>query len=408
MRTIDLAGVAAALEGVPENPRVIVSGNFATPYEVLAEVDRSLPAYRLHMLNAHGDIPSRPGVTHETTFVGPAMRSSPELEYYPARLSMVPRLVRTHTPPNVVLIHTSLPRNGYVSLGTEVNILPAAIESVRRHGGIVIAAANAQMPYTFGDAEVPIEDIDFLVHCDTPLRNPIPAEPSQEAMVIGQRIAAHIGDGSTLQMGIGAIPDAVLASMLERRELRIWSEMFSDGVLRLSRAGALDMHDHLTASFVFGSPELYEWLHLNSQVRMMRTEVTNNSGRISQRPQMMSINAALQVDLYDQANASRVAGRIYSGFGGSTDFIVGAINSRRGLAFMALPSWHQKSDTSTIVPLLDQPVTSFQHSYVVTEHGEAHCAGASQSQQAYNLIERAAHPDARESLREAAAGMGLR
>jgi acyl-CoA hydrolase len=264
------------------------------------------------------------------------------------------------------------------------------------------------MPYTFGDAEVPIEDVDYLVQVDTPLLSPTVSTPSENAMVIGQRIAAHIGDGSTLQMGIGDIPNAVLASMLERKELHIWTEMFSDGVLKLSQAGALDMHVHLTASFVFGSQELYEWLNLNSQVRMMRTEVTNNSGRIAQRPQMMSINAALQVDLYDQANASRVAGKIYSGFGGSTDFIVGAINSHRGLAFMALSSWHEKSGTSTIVPLLDQPVTSFQHSYVVTEQGEAHCAGASQSRQAFNLIEKAAHPNAREALREAAGRMGLR
>lgn len=407
MRQIPLSALGAAIAHVPANPRIIVSGNFATPYEVLAELERCIPEFRIQLLNAHGDIPDRDGVVHETSFVGPAMRKSSRLEYFPARLSMVPRLIRTHTPPDIVVVHTSLPRNGYVSLGTEVNVLPAAIESAKRHGGIVIASANPRMPYTFGDAEIPTEDIDLLVEVDTPLGSPVVGTPSDTAIAIGERIAAHIEDGSTLQMGIGDIPNAVLAAMLKRKELHIWSEMFSDGVLRLSQAGALDMHERLTASFVFGSQELYEWLNLNSQVRMCRTEITNNSGRIAKRPQMISINAALQVDLYDQANASRVGGRIYSGFGGSTDFIVGAINSRRGLAFMALPSWHAKSNSSTIVPLLTQPVTSFQHSYVVTEQGEAHCAGASQSQQAHNLIEYAAHPDSRDALRQAAGEMGL-
>ena len=122
---------------------------------------------------------------------------------------------------------------------------------------------------------------------------------------------------------------------------------------------------------------------------------------------MTSVNAALQVDLFDQANASRIKSKIYSGFGGSTDFIVGALHAHRGLAFMALPSWHAKSNSSTIVPLLSDPVTSFQHSYVVTENGMAHCAGASQEQQARNLIEQAAHPNARDELTRAATAMNL-
>jgi len=122
---------------------------------------------------------------------------------------------------------------------------------------------------------------------------------------------------------------------------------------------------------------------------------------------MTSVNAALQVDLYDQANASRVGGHIYSGFGGSTDFIVGSLHSRGGQSFMALPSWHEKSATSTIVPLLDVPVTSFQHSYVVTENGVAACFGRSQKEQAANLIEYAARPEARDALRKSAIELGI-
>jgi acyl-CoA hydrolase len=122
---------------------------------------------------------------------------------------------------------------------------------------------------------------------------------------------------------------------------------------------------------------------------------------------MMSINAALQVDLFDQANSSRVGNKIYSGFGGSTDFIIGALNAQGGLAFMALPSWHDKTNSSTIVPKLIEPVTSFQHSYVVTEHGAAHCAGAPQHIQARNLINFAAHPSARDELLNAAHDLHL-
>jgi acyl-CoA hydrolase len=195
--------------------------------------------------------------------------------------------------------------------------------------------------------------------------------------------------------------------MTKRTELRIWTEMFSDGVLNLEKIGALDTEIPITASFIFGSAELYEWLHLNRRVRMLRTEKTNDPAQIAKQAKMTSINAALQVDLFDQANASRVRNKIYSGFGGSTDFIVGALHSRGGKSFMTLPSWHAKTNTSKIIPMVEEGVTSFQHSYVVTEQGIAECFGHRESEQAKNLIEKAAHPDARPMLREAAIKMGL-
>ena len=407
MKTVDISLLPTALSGGSQSPRVIVSGNFATPRTLLAAFDEAVPSYTLHMLNGQPGIPDRDGVTYESAFVGAGMRNHPRLNYFPARLSLLPRLLKTHCRPDIVLIHTSLPRDGKVSLGTEVNVLPAAIESIRKHGGLVIAQANPQMPYTFGDSEISLEDIDYLIEVDEQLAEHSPHQPTDIAREIGTAIASHVKNGSTMQLGIGDIPDSVLTALLNHKNLRIWTEMFSDGVLRLRDAGALDTDSNLTASFVFGSRELYEWLHLNDKVTMQRTEVTNDSGHISQQPQMTSVNAALQVDLFDQANASRVRGNIYSGFGGSTDFIVGALHAKGGLAFMALPSWHAKSNTSTIVPLLKEPVTSFQHSFVVTEHGMAHCAGASQAQQARNLIEHAAHPDARDELMRAAHDLKL-
>ena len=163
----------------------------------------------------------------------------------------------------------------------------------------------------------------------------------------------------------------------------------------------------LTASFVFGSQELYDWLNLNRKVRMMRTERTNDPSQIARQAKMTSINAALEVDLFDQANASHVRGHIYSGFGGSTDFIVGALHSRGGQSFVALPSWHPKANVSTIVPRIAGNVTSFQHSHVVTENGVANCFGHSQNDQARNLIDHAAHPSVREELRANAKEFGL-
>jgi acyl-CoA hydrolase len=335
------------------------------------------------------------------------MRHSKNLDYIPTRLSLLPIVIRDHYRPDVVLLHTSLPRFDTVSLGTEVNILPAAIETARMHGGIVIAQANKNMPYTYGDAQIYENDIDFLVEVDEPLTTHIQGSSTEIATSIGERIAHVIEDGSTLQVGIGAVPDVILSLLLKRNRLRIWTEMFSDGVLNLWKAGALDDEVPITASFVFGSQELYDWLNLNRKVRMLRTEKTNDPSQIARQAKMTSVNAGLQVDLFDQANASRVRGKIYSGFGGSTDFIVGALHSRGGRSFMALPSWHKKTNSSTIVPLITEAVTSFQHSYVVTENGMAACFGHSESEQARNLIEKAAHPDARAHLWEKAFEFGL-
>jgi acyl-CoA hydrolase len=220
-------------------------------------------------------------------------------------------------------------------------------------------------------------------------------------------VVDRIGDGATLQMGIGEVPDAIVGGLLRRRGLRVWSEMFSDGVLALERAGSLDPRVALTASFVFGSQELYAWADSNPRLRLLRTETTNDPSRIAANPAMISINTALQVDLYGQVNASRIKGRIHSGFGGQTDFIVGALHSPGGTALIALRSWHPRADVSTIVPLVEEPVTSFQPSAVVTEQGVATLWGRAEREQAHELIEYASHPDIREELREEAVALGL-
>lgn len=407
MKRITLEQLKTVMAHLPPNPRIVASGNFAAPHAVLRVLDEQVPAYTLHMLNAQPGIPDRDGVVFETCFVGPAMRHSPRLRYIPSRLSLVPVLYRGPLRPDAVIVHASAPRYDTVSLGIEVNVMPAAIEAARELGAPVIVQANPQMPYTYGDGQLYDTEIDYLVEVDEPVAEAAPRDPSDVSQQIGDRIAAQVLDGSTLQLGIGGVPDAVLHRLTERRGLRIWSEMFSDGALALEHQGALDPQIPLTASFLFGSRDLYDFVHLNHRVRMLRTETTNEPGRIARQRQMTSVNSALQVDLFDQANASRMKGRIYSGFGGSVDFIDGALHSRGGASYIALPSWHPKARVSTIVPRLEEPVTSFQHSFVVTEQGVAPVVGLSERDQARSLIENAAHPDAREALWEAAAAQGL-
>jgi acyl-CoA hydrolase len=395
VRVVSESMLASVLAGLGGQPRVVVSGNFATPWQAVKVLDAALPEYRIFALNAQTGMPDRDGVTLESPFVGPGMRSSSRLRYLPCRLSLVPNLIKGTVPPDVVLLHTSAPVNGTVSLGTEVNVLPSAIEAVRARGGLVITQLNRDMPYTGGDAVLAQDEIDLDIEADTPLSSPTPRAPDDVHLAIGERVAQLVPDAATLQLGIGAVPDAVLGALSGRRGLTVWSEMFSDGVLALDRAGALDTAIPITASFAFGSAELYSWMDRNPRVRMLRTEKTNDPGLIARQLAMTSINGA------------RVKGMIYSGFGGQTDFVVGALHSPGGRAIIALPSWHPKAKVSTVVPRLAGPVTSFQHSYVVSEQGTATIWGNDASEQASQIISQVASPSARDELREAGRALGF-
>lgn len=399
--------LAQALAALPPNPRVVVTGNHATPWHTLGLVEETLDEYRLWALNGQHGLPDRDGVTLETSFVGPGQRRSPRLSYLPSRLSMVPTLFGTALPPDLVVLHTSRPRDGKVSLGVEVNVLPAAIESAKRHGGLVVAQVNDRMPWTYGDALLDLDLVDVLVEADAPLPSAPVSVIDADSARIGALVADRVTDGSTLQAGIGAVPDATLHGLISRSGLRVWTEMFSDSIFALEKVGALDRTVPITASFLFGSPELLDWADSNERIVMRRTEITNSPARIAQNQRMVSVNTALQVDLFGQANASRINARIHSGFGGQTDFFVGAMHSEGGQAFIAMRSWHPKADTSTIVPLVDEPVTSFQMTAVVTEQGVAELYGRDQREQARQLIENAAHPSVREELWEEAVALGL-
>jgi len=407
LRLITEQQLTAVLGHLPDNPRVVVSGNFATPWRAVRVLDEAIHQYRLFTLNAQPGFADRDGVTLESPFIGPGMRGKAGLRYFPCRLSLVPALLAGPLPPDVVVVHTSAPANGTVSLGVEVNVLPAAIEAARARGGVVIAQINPRMPYTYGDAVVDTDQVDYAIEADEPLPSPRLRPATDTSRSIAGRVAALVPEAATLQLGIGAVPDAVLAALTTRRGLAIWSEMFSDGVLALEKAGALDPDTPVTASFAFGSSELYDWIDRNPRVLMLRTERTNDPAQIARRPRMMSVNGALQVDLFAQANASRVHDQIYSGFGGQTDFVVGALHSPGGRAIIALPSWHPKADVSTVVPRLAGPVTSFQHSFFVSDLGTAVLWGHDASSQAEQIISQVAHPEARDQLRSAGHELGL-
>jgi len=411
MRIVDEQALIARLASLPDGSRIVAPGNFATPFTMLRIVDQALDTYRLNMLNAQCGIPDRPGVYYETSFVGPGMRGHQRLSYYPARLSMVPHLFEGRLAPQVVVLHVSPPRgtgqHRTVSMGIEVNILPAALEACRARGGVVVAAINKHMPYTEGHSVISTEDIDLAMEIDEPLLTHEPREPDADSQRIGDLVASRIVDGSSLQTGIGAVPDAVLARLNQRRDLRMWTETFSDGVLHLEREGCYDKQMPLVTTFLFGSQELYDWADGNDRLRVLRTEKVNDPARIARNPLMVSVNTALQVDLFLQANASRINHTIYSGFGGQTDFIVGAMHSPGGQAIMALKSWHPRANVSTIVGHLKDPTTSMQMSTLVTEQGVTEVYGFTQEEQAVGLITNSAHPDARDDLWRQAKKLGL-
>ena len=408
MRVATEQEISEALRSLADRtPRLVVGGNWVTPRRLVELAEANLEALRFFVLNAQGDWPDREGIVLESPFLGAGARRHRHVDYLPMRLSLVPRLFRAIRPPDAVLVQVTPPVNGEVSLGVEVNILPAAIEAVRRRGGLVLAEINPKLPRTVGDSVFPAEWVDLAIEVDRPIDSPATEAPDALAHAIGEQVARFGVDGATVQFGIGQIPDAAAAHLADRANLRIWTELASDGVLGLQRAGALDPSVPIRTSFLFGSPELYEWADANPRLELLRTETINDPSRIATHHAMLSINTALQVDLFAQANASALGGHTYSGFGGQPDFVVGALHSDGGHSVIALRSFHEPTASSNVVPLLGERVTSFQHSAIVSEHGCAEIFGLSTAAQHEALIEKVADPRARAALWAAAAERGI-
>lgn len=312
--------------------------------------------------------------------------------------------------PDIALIQVSPPdTHGYCSLGTSVDCVRAAMI----HSKVIIAQINAKMPRTFGDAIIHQSHFDYAVECDVDLPTHGGKPPSEIEAQIGKLIADNlVEDGATLQMGIGNIPDAVLAQLKNHKNLGVHSEMFASGVIDLVECGALTNHcktlhqGRLVGSFLIGTKKLYDFIDNNPDLEMLRVDYVNKPSIISQLPKMTAINSAIEVDITGQVVSDSIGTRMYSGFGGQVDFIRGAAEGfdGKGKPIIALPSATKKGESK--ISIVPKPgagvVTSRAHvHYVVTEHGIASLFGKNIRQRAHALIN-IAHPDCRENLEKEA------
>jgi acyl-CoA hydrolase len=347
----------------------------------------------------------------ESFFVGANVRAQTQqgyADYIPVFLGETQRLYREkYLPCDVAMIQVSPPDDrGFVSLGTSVDATLAAIETAHT----VIAVLNPHVPFTYGDAVISLDRIDIFVEDDAPLQIGHFPEPNATEKAIGRRCAALIEDGATLQMGIGAIPNAVLAQLENHRDLGIHTEMFADGVIPLVEKGVINGsrkvidQGKMVATFLLGSKRLYDFTHRNEQVRMMDVGYTNDPFRIASNPKVTAINSALQVDLTGQICADSLGTKFYSGVGGQVDFVYGASRSKGGKAIIALPSVTEKGE-SKISPVLTPGagvVTTRAHAqWLVTEYGAVNLYGRPLQERA-RLIISIAHPEHREALDRAA------
>jgi 4-hydroxybutyrate CoA-transferase len=354
-----------------------------------------------------------------TMFISSNIRKavqSGKADFTPVLLSEFPLLFKNGVLPiDVALIHVSPPdEHGFCSFGIETGLTKSPAESAR----VIIAEVNQQMPRTLGDAFIHVSRLHHMVPVDYPLPELLMSDEGPDHVIetIASFIAELIPDGATMQMGIGAIPDAVLKFLFDKKDLGVHSELFSDGVIDLVDAGVLtnsrkSIHrGKITAGFVIGSTRLYKWVDDNPMIELHPTEYINDPFVIAQNDRQVAINSAIEVDITGQICADSIGPKLYSGVGGQLDFIYGASRSKGGVPVIALPSTATLRNgeiISRIVPMLKQGagvVTTRNHvRYVVTEYGIASLYGKTLRQRAQALIN-IAHPEFRESLaREAKA-----
>jgi acyl-CoA hydrolase len=405
---------SAAVQLVP-NARVFVHGAAATPtplVEALAARD-DLDGVRLYHLHTSGPFPfGEPALARRmrsvSLFVGDATReavSAGDADFIPVFLADIPGLFNSGAVPlDVALVQVSPPdAHGLCSLGTSVDAARAAVDTAR----LVIAEVNERMPRTHGHTSIPLARFDAYVTTSRPLPERAAAPEGEVERRIGEIIAGLVEDGSTLQLGIGAIPDAVLARLGGKHDLGVHTEMFSDGLVPLIEGGVVTnrrkaVHAGRTVtSFVSGTRALYDFVHDNPLVEFHPCDRTNDTSLIRKNDRVVAINSALEVDLTGQVCADSIGHRIYSGIGGQMDFIRGAALSRGGKPILALPSTAARGALSRIVPALKAGagvVTTRGHvHWIVTEHGAVNLHGRTLRERAEALIS-IAHPDFRAEL----------
>ena len=347
----------------------------------------------------------------ESYFVGHNVRKATQdgwADYIPVHLSETQKLIRMGiTPVDVAMIQVCPPdKHGYVSMGTSVDATLAAVQTAET----VIAVINPNVPRAWGDAIIKLSDIDIFCEDNTPLIEAKPAQPSEQDIQIGKNCAGLIEDGACLQMGIGAIPNAVLSQLGNHKNLGIHTEMFADGVLPLYYKGVINnlnkKYDKgkIVSTFLMGSKAVYDFIDDNPAVAMMDVGYTNDPYIIAQQPKMTAINSALSIDLTGQVNADSLGCKFYSGCGGQLDFIRGAAASEGGKPIIAMPAITAKGISKISPTLLNGAgvvTTRFDVHYVVTEYGVADLYGKTLQDRAKALI-RIAAPQCQEELDKAA------
>ncbi len=411
--------IAAA---VKSGDRIFLTGNCSVPQKLLgALVERGPELENVEICHAltlgASDYVSPEMEGHiraNSLFIGPNVRRAVQegrADFTPVLLSEFTLLFKKKVLPlDVAFVHLSPPdEHGFCSYGIETGLTKTPAESAK----IIIAEINENMPRCLGDSFIHVSRLDYIVPVDYPLQELHMTEGglSDVHVKIGEYIADLIPDGATMQMGIGAIPDAVLNFLYDKRDLGVHTELFSDSVIDLVEAGVLTnarktLHQgKITAGFMLGTKRLYEWVHDNPLIELHRTEYVNDPFVIAQNYRQVAINSAIEVDLTGQVCADSIGPKLYSGVGGQLDFIYGASRSEGGVPIIALPATAKGGTLSRIVPMLKQGagvVTSRYHvHYVVTEYGVASLYGKTIRQRAQELINVAA-PQFRDELTRAA------
>ena len=406
---------AQAVQQIKSGQRVVVAHACGEPSIILDALVANAAQYEnveiIHMVAMGKAAYCQPqydkNFHHNAFFLGGSTRAAAaegRVDFTPVYFSEIPSLLREDLRPNVTLLQCSPPdAHGYVSLGVSVDYTKPAAEA----SDLVIAQVNQNMPRTLGDSFLHVTQIGCLVEADTSVIELAPPKIGDVERAIGENVASLVRDGDTLQLGIGAIPDAVLLFLKEKNDLGIHTEMFSDGVVELVEAGVITnkaktLHrGQSVATFLMGTRRLYDYVNNNPAVAMYPVDYVNDPYVIGQNDNLVSINSCVQVDIMGQVVSTSAGLRQISGVGGQVDFVRGANLSKGGRAIMAMPSTTGKGKISKIVPFLDQgsavTTTRNEVNYVITEYGIAKLKGKSLRQRAEALI-RIAHPDFRDEL----------
>jgi len=410
-----------AVRFIKSGNRVFLTGNVSVPQKILAALVEYAPnltdveiAHALTVGAADYVGPDMEGhLRVNTMFVSANIRKAVQegrADFTPILLSEFPLLFkRGILPLDVALIQVSPPdEHGFCSLGVEVGLTKSAAESAK----LIIAEVNDQMPRTLGDSFIHVGRLNYIVPVNYPIPELSMTEDGESEII--EKIAGHIAglipDGATMQLGIGAIPDAVLKYLYDKKDLGIHTELFSDGVIDLVNAGVLTnarktLHPgKIVAGFILGTQRLYDWVDDNPMIELHRTEYVNDPFVIAQNERMVAVNSAIEVDLTGQVCADSIGPKLYSGVGGQLDFIYGASRAKDGVPIIALPSTVALKDgavVSRIAAMLKHGagvVTTRNHvRFIVTEYGIAELYGKTIRQRAQALIN-IAHPEFREEL----------